>query len=74
MDTKKFKSVAVPVDVYKKLHAIADFEHRSVPMQLSYMVEAYDHPATRTGRYSGLKKDQPLKYKPKEKHVAEMEN
>ena len=42
-------------------------------MQLSYMVEAYDHPATRTGRYSGLKKDQPLKYKPKEKHVAEME-
>ncbi len=51
MDTKKFKSVAVPVDVYKKLHAIADFEHRSVPMQLSYMVRDLDHTISRT-RYS----------------------
>jgi len=73
MNTKKFKSVAVPVDVYEKLHAIAEFEHRSVPMQLSYMVRDLDHTVSKT-RYNDVKKDKSFKYKIKEKHVAEMEN
>ncbi len=39
MDTKKFKSVAVPVDTYKILQDLAEKEHRSVPMQITWIVE-----------------------------------
>jgi|TARA_R100001460_G_C3461138_1_gene165969 hypothetical protein len=39
VDTKKFKSVAVPVDTYKILQDLAEKEHRSVPMQITWIVE-----------------------------------
>ena len=39
VDTKKFKSVAVPTDTYKILQDLADKEHRSVPMQITHIVQ-----------------------------------
>ena len=39
MDTKKYKSVAVPADIYEKLRVLAEKEYRSVPMELSRIVD-----------------------------------
>ena len=39
LDTKKYKSVAVPTDTYEKLRVLAEKEYRSVPMELSRIVD-----------------------------------
>ena len=39
MNTKKFKSVAVPADTYEKLRVLAEKEYRSVPMELTRIVK-----------------------------------
>ncbi len=39
LDTKKYKSVAVPADIYEKLRVLAEKEYRSVPMELSRIVD-----------------------------------
>ena len=39
VDRKKFKSVEVPVDTYKDLVKLAEMEHRSIPMQITWIVK-----------------------------------
>jgi hypothetical protein len=38
-DTKKYKSVAVPIPVWEKLWAMSEKNHRSPAQQISFLVE-----------------------------------
>lgn len=39
MPNEGYKSITVSEEVYKKLHELAEKEHRSVPYEVEYLVE-----------------------------------
>ena len=42
VDKTKYKSVAVPVETYKKLQKLAEDSDRSVGRQIAHMVKTYE--------------------------------
>lgn len=42
MDTTKYKSVAVPIDVHKKLQKLAKESERSVGRQIAHMIKIHE--------------------------------
>lgn len=42
MDKKKFKSVAISLEVYEKLRKLADDGDRSVSRQIAHMVKTFE--------------------------------
>jgi predicted CopG family antitoxin len=45
LDTTKWKSVAVSIDVYRKLREMAEENDRSVSKQVAHLVKQADHKA-----------------------------
>jgi len=42
LDTEKWKSVAVPAQVYRDLKEMAEKDHRTLGKQMTYLVELYN--------------------------------
>lgn len=59
-DTKKYKSVAVPLPTWKKLWKMAEKNHRSPAQQISFLVEVSEKApsdATVKSMYAALSKE-----------------